>query len=145
MWLPLSPLGGVPEEEVLNDRSSLSAEQRLLIDQLSIPTVTGALVQLHGLSNECTSGKKLPYQASLCLTIPPSLLTSPLLGQPGFPVQLSYIAFQLIINPSSIDKLPLLMNHTFPTLSEDRSVRKGPVGCRNYWKSRVKFVAKARM
>lgn len=131
MWLPLSPLGGVPVEEVLNDQSSLSAEHRLLTDQLSIPTVTGALVQFHGLSNECTSEKKLPYQASLCLTVPPSLLTSPLLRQPGFPVQLSYIPFQLIINPFSIDNLPVLMNHAFPALSEDRCVRKGPVGSRN--------------
>ena len=137
--LPFLPLGRVPEEEVFNDQHSLSAELCLLTDWLSIPPRAGALVQLHGMNNEYTSGRMLPppgqplpINRTLRSESPPCLLMGPVLGQPGFPVQLSYIPFQLINNPFSINKLPLLMSQVFPALSEDRPVRKSPQGYRNY-------------
>lgn len=114
------PTFPLPKKEVVHGQSSLSAKHHLLAVH---PPTSGALVQLHGMNDECTSGKMLPHQASLCLTTRPSLLTHPLLRQPGFPGPLSYISFQLINNPLSINDFPLLMNSAFPALSKEETSR----------------------
>lgn len=134
------PLSSSPLESMHWRKRSLRtgpASQLTILSWLTsspFPLESGPLSSFMQWTKSVRQGRCFLYQASLCPTIvssPPSLLTGPLLGQPNFPVQLSYIPFQMIKNTFSINKLPLLLNQAFPALSEDRSVRKSSWACKN--------------